>query len=198
MTVLVGWSMNSDSVIVNFSEKVFDHHGLGFFAVKFTSIKMSVLFRHLRTGITWTLAHIIFSIGSPTSRSVVSHFNFSRALILWSKYWALVNKSKYHNAIGLYRDVWIAAIASSTTSLATRTAAICVRFQGRRVRRVACTSQCRLRSLRENPLWSIDQYTSSRQPHQASTLGLWVQWPGGPVDLKTYWPPKKLTGPGGQ
>ena len=38
--------------------------------------------------------------------------------------------------IGLYRDVWIAAIASSTTSLATRTAATCVRFQGRRVRRV--------------------------------------------------------------
>ena len=32
---------------------------------------------------------------------------------------------------------------------------------------------------------------------QALTLGLWVQWPGGPVDLKTYWPPKKLTGPGG-
>ena len=35
-------------------------------------------------------------------------------------------------------------------------------------------------------------------PHislQALTLGLWVQWPGGPVDLKTYWPPKKFTGP---
>ena len=30
---------------------------------------------------------------------------------------------------------------------------------------------------------------------QALTLGLWVQWPGGPVDLKSYWPPKKLTGP---
>ena len=44
-------------------------------------------------------------------------------------------------AIGLYRDVWIAAIASSTTSLATRTAAICVRFQGRRVRRVYVTMQ---------------------------------------------------------
>ena len=29
--------------------------------------------------------------------------------------------------IGLYRDIWIAAIASSTTSLATRTVAICVR-----------------------------------------------------------------------
>ena len=33
---------------------------------------------------------------------------------------------------------------------------------------------------------------------QALTLRLLVQWPGGPVDLKTYWPPKKLTGPGGQ
>ena len=43
--------------------------------------------------------------------------------------------------IGLYRDVWIAAIASSTTSLATRTAAICVRFQGRCVRRVYVTMQ---------------------------------------------------------
>ena len=43
--------------------------------------------------------------------------------------------------IGLYRDVWIAAIASSTTSMATRTAAICVRFQGRRVRRVYVTMQ---------------------------------------------------------
>ena len=43
--------------------------------------------------------------------------------------------------IGLYRDVWIAAIASSTTSLATRTAALCVRFQGRRVRRVYVTMQ---------------------------------------------------------
>ena len=43
--------------------------------------------------------------------------------------------------IGLYRDVWIAAIASSTTSLATRTAAICVRCQGRRVRRVYVTMQ---------------------------------------------------------
>ena len=44
-------------------------------------------------------------------------------------------------SIGLYRDVWIAAIASSTTSLATRTAAICVRFQGRRVHRVYVTMQ---------------------------------------------------------
>ena len=43
------------------------------------------------------------------------------------------------HSIGLYRDVWIAAIASSRNSLATQTAAICVRFHGR-------TSQCRLRS----------------------------------------------------
>ena len=46
---------------------------------------------------------------------------------------------RHNSGIGLYRDVWIAAIASSTTSLATRTAAICVRFQGRRT----CTSRVR-------------------------------------------------------
>ena len=38
-------------------------------------------------------------------------------------------------------------------------------------------------------------YVKDTIPAQALTLGLWVQWPGGPVDLKTYWPPKKLTGP---
>ena len=42
-------------------------------------------------------------------------------------------------SIGLYRDVWIAAIASSRKSQATQTAAICVRFQGRRVRHVYVT-----------------------------------------------------------
>ena len=31
--------------------------------------------------------------------------------------------------------------------------------------------------------------------YQALTLGMWMQWPGGPVDLKTYWPPQKLSGP---
>ena len=40
--------------------------------------------------------------------------------------------------IGLYRDVWIAAIASSRTSLATLTGVMCI------------TSQCELRSLRVN------------------------------------------------
>ena len=34
-----------------------------------------------------------------------------------------------------------------------------------------------------------------RKEEQALALGLWVQWPGGPVDLKTYWPPQKSTGP---
>ena len=43
--------------------------------------------------------------------------------------------------IGLYRDVWIAAIASSRKSLGTQTAAICVRFHGRRVRHVYVTMQ---------------------------------------------------------
>ena len=60
-------------------------------------------------------------------RSVTSNLTFRRFVCL--------------AVIGLYRDVWIAAIASSTTSLATRTAAICVRFQGRRVRRVYVTMQ---------------------------------------------------------
>ena len=45
------------------------------------------------------------------------------------------------SGIGLYRDVWIAAIASSRKSLATQTAAICVRFHGRRVRHVYVTMQ---------------------------------------------------------
>ena len=40
------------------------------------------------------------------------------------------------DAIGLYRDVWIAAIASSRTRLATLTGAMCK------------TSQCELRTLR--------------------------------------------------
>ena len=43
-----------------------------------------------------------------------------------------------HQHIGLYRDVWIAAIASSRTRLATLTGAMCK------------TSQCELRSLRVN------------------------------------------------
>ena len=43
--------------------------------------------------------------------------------------------------IGLYRDVWIAAIASSRTCLATQTAAICVRFQGRCIRHAYVTMQ---------------------------------------------------------
>ena len=41
-------------------------------------------------------------------------------------------------SIGLYRDVWIAAIASSRTRLATLTGAMCKK------------SQCELRSLRVN------------------------------------------------
>ena len=32
----------------------------------------------------------------------------------------------------------------------------------------------------------------NRQP---STLSSWSHWPRGPVDLKSYWPPGKSTGP---
>ena len=30
---------------------------------------------------------------------------------------------------------------------------------------------------------------------QALTLSFCIHWSGGPVDLKSYWPPKKVTGP---
>ena len=49
-----------------------------------------------------------------------------------------LHKLNTRPSIGLYRDVWIAAIASSRTSLATLTGAMCK------------TSQCELRSLRVN------------------------------------------------
>ena len=50
---------------------------------------------------------------------------------------------------------------------------------------------------------TVDQIIANLEHRlQALTLGLWMQWPGGPVDLKTdwppqktYWPPQKLTGP---
>ena len=46
--------------------------------------------------------------------------------------------------IGLYRDVWIAAIAWSRTSLETKTVVMCT------------TSQCKLRSLRANfGMWNV-------------------------------------------
>ena len=59
--------------------------------------------------------------------------------------------------IGLYRDVWIAAIASSRTRLATLSGVMCN------------TSQCELRSLRVNSgmlnvIRIVTYYTLSRQP----------------------------------
>ena len=54
------------------------------------------------------------------------------------KYQNLTNMLINVGPIGLYRDVWIAAIASSRTSLATLTGVMCN------------TSQCELRSLRVN------------------------------------------------
>ena len=40
----------------------------------------------------------------------------------------------FDHAIGLYRDIWIAAIAWSRTSLETKTAELCVCFQRRHLR----------------------------------------------------------------
>ena len=56
----------------------------------------------------------------------------------------------YQVTIGLYRDVWIAAIASSRKSLATKRRQYVFGFRGDGY--VTSTSQCTLRSLRANPL----------------------------------------------
>ena len=49
-------------------------------------------------------------------------------------------------SIGLYRDVWVAAIAWSRTSLETQTVVVCT------------TSQCKLRSLRANSgMWNVER-----------------------------------------
>ena len=86
---------------------------------------------------TQTLGRIQFLVFLLNSISPEPYFN---SFYLFRYYTSkrrqrisVVNVSS-DRAIGLYRDVWIAAIASSRKSLATQTAAICVRFQGRRVR----------------------------------------------------------------
>ena len=78
---------------------------------------------------------IVFSIGQNFSSHFQPHFP------LGTKNYHLKQSQQTNCTIGLYRDVWIAAIASSRKSLATRTAAICVRFHGRRVRHVYVTMQ---------------------------------------------------------
>ena len=80
-------------------------------------------------------------VGEAESAILVSKFEYADDAALVDENAALASTRVTALAIGLYRDVWIAAIASSTTSLATRRAAICVRFQGRRVRRVYVTMQ---------------------------------------------------------
>ena len=89
-----------------------------------------------RTGPTGLFATALVSLGKSG--------RFSLGVV--PKPTAIANRpvsfdAKRQLTIGLYRDVWIAAIASSTTSLATRTAAICVRFQRRRVRHAYVTMQ---------------------------------------------------------
>ena len=74
-------------------------------------------------------------------RLLSSQRSHSNAYVVLSPLAATMLMAQTQSIIGLYRDVWIAAIASSTTSLATRTAAICVRFQRRRVRRAYVTMQ---------------------------------------------------------
>ena len=75
-----------------------------------------------------------FKAGAPRTE----HYQLVRALSADAVVTVLYKECNSH---GLYRDVWIAAIASSRKSLATQTAAICVRFHGRRVRHVYVTMQ---------------------------------------------------------
>ena len=68
-------------------------------------------------------------------------FDNSQECIAKKRQWrrhANANTPEQYASIGLYLDVWIAAIASSRTRLATLTGAMCK------------TSQCELRSLRVN------------------------------------------------
>ena len=76
-----------------------------------------------------------------TMRTVRDISRDDRARIATCSLRTLTDRLKENYSIGLYRDVWIAAIASSRKSLATQTAAICVRFHGRRVRHVYVTMQ---------------------------------------------------------
>ena len=76
---------------------------------------------------------------APTKVHALVLSDLTSAMIAnYSSGWS---KMRIAHHIGLYRDVWIAAIASSRKSLATRTAAIYVRFHGRRVRHVYVTMQ---------------------------------------------------------
>ena len=63
--------------------------------------------------------------------------------------------------IGLNHDVWIAAIASARTSLVTQTAAICVSFQGRRVRHAYVTIKVTFLTRKSALIYTSE----SRQPH---------------------------------
>ena len=76
-----------------------------------------------------------------------------------------------HIIIGLYRDVWVAAIASSRTRLATLTGAMCI------------TSQCELRSLRVNSgmLNVIRIVTYYTLPQLESPTSSWIA-----MALKAY------------
>ena len=73
--------------------------------------------------------------------AVIVKLNMAAIFVISTVYLAItigIILQERNGDIGLYRDVWIAAIASSRTRLATLTGAMCK------------TSQCELRSLRVN------------------------------------------------
>ena len=76
-----------------------------------------------------------------------------------------------------------------------------------------CLIPFRAQQLKMDDNWNRNQYKITFRCHgprvvpghfkvcthhtrmQPSTLSSWSHWPRGPVDLKSYWPPKKSTGP---
>ena len=84
--------------------------------------------------------YYVFNLVMWSHSCHVSDYNryvYLSSYCIYEQYW-FYNPS---HSIGLYRDVWIATIASSRKSLTTQTAAICVRFHGRRVRHLYVTMQ---------------------------------------------------------
>ena len=106
---------------------------------QFGETVIMVLIANIRSDVIQILVRLYFiSYATVTAKFRITKIttrSLARRHIRQGLSFALYDGS---HAIGLYRDVWIAAIASSRTSLATLMGVMCN------------TSQCELRSLRVN------------------------------------------------
>ena len=88
----------------------------------------------------WTVKHTFAKWATETKCYYTTGARIITDLDMHAVIIVTIRHARNH-IIGLYHDVWIAAIASSRTSLATQTAATCVRFHGRCERHVCVTMQ---------------------------------------------------------